>query len=195
MGKYNNLQIGEHYNNWEIISECTKNKFGKDAYWCRCICGAEHYLDGRAVATGLTKSCGCVNRVDEATQKERQQQYKRDYFQKNKEKIYERVHKRQKERREEDYKKYGMDRYHIKSKYGLSIEDYQELLQKQNSICPICKRTLIDRQNMPHVDHDHTTNKIRGILCGNCNMGLGNFKDNIESLKRAIKYLEENKNG
>ena len=48
-----------------------------------------------------------------------------------------------------------------------------------------------NRQNNPHIDHNHKTNKIRGILCGNCNMGLGHFKDNLDVLKNAIKYLED----
>jgi hypothetical protein len=41
------------------------------------------------------------------------------------------------------------------------------------------------------VDHDHITGKVRGLLCNDCNLGIGHFKDNIEKLKLAIKYLEE----
>lgn len=192
MGKYNYLKVGEHYNNWEITSECSKNKYGKDAYWCRCVCGTERYLEGRPVVLGLTKSCGCTRRVDEQVKKEQRKQYKHDYFQLNKEKIYERVHAHQKKQREEDYQKYGMDRYHIKSKYGLSIEEYQKLLSKQNNLCAICGCEILDKQNRPHVDHNHITNKVRGILCHNCNVGIGHLKDSVVLLKNAIKYLEDN---
>lgn len=191
MGKYGNLKIGDRYNNWEIISECTKNNYGKDSYWCRCVCGTVRYLEGRPIVLGLSKSCGCVRKVSEDVKKERIKKYKHNYFQENKEKIYERVKKKQKEQREHDYQLYGMDRYHIKSKYGLSIDDYEKMLSSQNYKCLICGCDISNRQNNPHIDHNHETNKIRGILCGNCNMGLGHFKDNLDILKNAIKYLED----
>lgn len=62
---------------------------------------------------------------------------------------------------------------------------------KQGGRCAICENNLeIDKLN---VDHCHTTNKIRGLLCDQCNYGLGNFKDNVSTLTKAIKYLNENK--
>lgn len=60
---------------------------------------------------------------------------------------------------------------------------------KQKGRCKICREKLTQY----HVDHDHETGEFRGLLCGNCNVGLGCFKDNIESLKRAIVYLLESK--
>ena len=61
------------------------------------------------------------------------------------------------------------------------------MLIEQEKRCVICKRNVILR-----VDHCHTTGKVRGLLCHNCNTGLGQFKDNIDNLKMAIKYLEKN---
>ena len=53
----------------------------------------------------------------------------------------------------------------------------------------------MERQNKPNIDHCHKTNKIRGLLCHHCNIGLGNFNDNVVNLQLAIKYLEKNKFG
>lgn len=77
---------------------------------------------------------------------------------------------------------------HLKSKYNISIEEYERLLHKQGGSCAICDTTLFGKKLA--VDHDHETGAIRGLLCGNCNRGLGMFKDNPLYLKQAIKYLK-----
>lgn len=69
--------------------------------------------------------------------------------------------------------------------YKLSMENYQTLLDKQNAECAICGRC----DEMLHIDHCHNSNTIRGLLCSNCNLGLGNFRDNTKFLENAIKYL------
>jgi len=58
------------------------------------------------------------------------------------------------------------------------------MVQEQNGLCAICCVAPAT-----HVDHCHETKKIRGVLCNNCNVGLGFFKDNVSSLQNAIKYL------
>ena len=79
--------------------------------------------------------------------------------------------------------------YRLKSKYGITLTENNVLLQKQNNKCKIC---LVEFSNVtPNVDHCHTTNKIRGLLCRACNTGLGQFKDNTKLLTKAINYLEE----
>lgn len=110
MGIYGNLRIGDKINNWTIISEYIKNKYGKDSYLCECKCGNEGYVEGRALVKELSKSCGCLRLVDKNIQKERIKEYKKQYFQKNKEKISARNRERQKEQLKLDYKKYGKDR-------------------------------------------------------------------------------------
>jgi len=82
-------------------------------------------------------------------------------------------------------------------KYGLSLEQYKEMSLKQNNTCAICNspETATLKKNGKikklSVDHNHITNKIRGLLCINCNRGIGSFKDDVEKLKRAILYLEQ----
>ena len=61
------------------------------------------------------------------------------------------------------------------------------MLERQAGLCPICRRGLGDK---PHVDHDHETGEVRGLLCFTCNVGLGNFGDDVERLRRGARYLE-----
>ena len=79
-------------------------------------------------------------------------------------------------------------------KYNITSEMYNNILLLQNNTCPICNiefKISNTKLQRPCVDHCHTTNKVRGVLCGHCNQGIGMIKDNIETLKSAIKYLEK----
>lgn len=92
--------------------------------------------------------------------------------------------------------------YIFKKKYGISIKEYNEILKTQDDKCAICNRSQIDNNihNLTRkptflpVDHCHKTGKIRGLLCGNCNVALGLFQDNPEILLKAITYLKNNGN-
>jgi len=68
-----------------------------------------------------------------------------------------------------------------------------EMIKKQDCKCYICKRELNLGTNLYAIDHDHKTMKVRKILCGQCNQGLGKFLDNPELLRLAANYLEEHK--
>ena len=82
----------------------------------------------------------------------------------------------------------------LKAKFGISVEEYSEILNNQEGVCAICKSDKPDvngyRNNFP-VDHCHKTGKIRGLLCDRCNRGLGFLRDDTEILKSAILYLEK----
>jgi hypothetical protein len=74
------------------------------------------------------------------------------------------------------------------SQYNISIETYNLLRALQLGKCAICNQ--IPTNTALSVDHDHTTKRVRGLLCNRCNMGLGYFQDSQHLLGRAIKYLE-----
>jgi hypothetical protein len=76
--------------------------------------------------------------------------------------------------------------------HGIKESDYMALLEKQGYACKICGTLHVD-ENLKRlfIDHCHTTEKIRGLLCVNCNLGLGSFKDNASMLRLAAKYLDE----
>jgi hypothetical protein len=82
--------------------------------------------------------------------------------------------------------------YQIKTKYNLSESDYRNLFEEQNNKCAICGNTFNGKLK-GFVDHDHTGNFVRGILCTKCNTLLGMANDNIEILENAIKYLMKSK--
>lgn len=77
-----------------------------------------------------------------------------------------------------------------KNRYGISITEYNSLLKRQEYSCKICGINSPGRRNYFFVDHCHSTGRVRGLLCDNCNKGLGHFKDNISTLKMAIKYIK-----
>lgn len=85
----------------------------------------------------------------------------------------------------------GHTRWHdIKKNFGITKEQYTNLLEYQQSSCAICGKQHEDvKGSRLYVDHCHTTNKIRGLLCSHCNLGLGHFRDDTELLHRAQKYL------
>ena len=80
----------------------------------------------------------------------------------------------------------------LKAKFNLSTNVYLDLLESQGGVCQICKCPpfVNERKNFA-VDHDHSTGKVRGILCSSCNTMLGNAKDNISTLQNAISYLSK----
>lgn len=79
----------------------------------------------------------------------------------------------------------------VQTKYGLSENEHLALIKEQNNLCAICGGK--DAGKVLCVDHNHTTGAVRGLLCGNCNVGLGNFRDNPKILESAIAYLLKSK--
>lgn len=73
-------------------------------------------------------------------------------------------------------------------KYGLTQEQYEELLTRQDGKCAVCK-TPMDGVRNEHIDHDHATGQVRGLLCSHCNTAIGKFKDNPDILIAAAQYL------
>lgn len=78
-----------------------------------------------------------------------------------------------------------------KRKYGLTQEEYVEKLIAQGCKCAICGVELPTEGSFTHLDHSHTTGKIRAFLCTNCNRGLGHFKESVDFLMTAVQYLRQ----
>lgn len=81
-------------------------------------------------------------------------------------------------------------KYRLKSKYGLTPEQFAALLAAQDFKCAICMTDDPGSRGRFFVDHCHDTKEVRGLLCHQCNTALGLLKDNTASLARAIEYLE-----
>ncbi len=92
--------------------------------------------------------------------------------------------------RKEDYQR-RKKRYAANSRrtrYGITAIEVENLKVRQRGLCAICADELGPGRET-HVDHDHETGEVRGLLCANCNKGLGSFRDNREHLLKAIFYL------
>jgi len=92
----------------------------------------------------------------------------------------------------ETHKEYSKLKYMV-SRYGLTVEKYQQMVLDQGGVCKICSQPPCDRWNRLHVDHCHKTGKVRALLCHKCNTAIGNLRDDIALLYKAIAYLEEYK--
>lgn len=75
----------------------------------------------------------------------------------------------------------------LKRKFGISVEEYDRRFKEQGGGCAVCGRT--DKRRLA-VDHDHKTERVRGLLCVRCNIALGNVQDDTEVLRLLIEYLE-----
>ena len=76
----------------------------------------------------------------------------------------------------------------LKAVWGISLDQFNELKNNQGGKCAICMEIPKSDKHF-HVDHNHITGEIRGLLCSNCNVGFGNFKENEQILRNAINYI------
>lgn len=140
-------------------------------------CGAEHY------GKGLCFKC-----------------YMDDYLPRYRAEHGERLNKERKERYHNDpeYKEHLKDTKY-KSQFGISLEDYNRMLESQNNLCAICKQPETETNTRGGkgkivalaVDHNHETGQVRGLLCGKCNRAVGNLRDSILIAESLVEYLEK----
>lgn len=153
------------------LNEFHKNKCKKDGY------------------TNICKNCKSIKSKDYTIRsKEKRAARFQEYYKDNKDRLKE----YQKGYRSKNKIKLALQdkekRY--KDKYNITIEILEQKLKEQDNKCLICNKEF-DLKTRPVVDHDHKTNKLRGMLCDNCNLGLGNFQDNTDILISAIEYLKK----
>lgn len=80
---------------------------------------------------------------------------------------------------------------HLRRTFGISLDDYDGMLDAQGSGCAICGRPPAEGKSL-HVDHDHETGVVRGLLCFTCNGALGMFRENEDAIARALAYVSVN---
>ena len=141
------------------ISEFGKNKLGKE---------------------GLQAYCRPCNNLQH-------RQYRKDHPEKERE-----VYLRRRQKNLEKFL-YNKKEFAIKWRYGITMDEYNKMIEKSENRCAICNKEFT-KDNHVHIDHDHSKNKgdngfIRGLLCGKCNIGLGQFYDDPENLIKAAAYL------
>lgn len=117
-------------------------------------------------------------------------EYQRAYYEKTKDKRREEARRYRSEHADECRTRYT--NWRLKSTYGLTIENRQELFAAQGFVCAACGTDKPGRSTGFgwDIDHCHTTGKVRGIICLPCNVALGKVRDNPEHLQKLITYLE-----
>jgi hypothetical protein len=166
----------------------------KESYKCICKnCGKTKYISKSKLLKGLPKNCSCIYNISQEEKRLRKKIYDKEWKKRNKIKInksrLKSIHKL-KEINPSEYK-LRSKKANLKSKYNITYEEYNTLITKCNNHCEICNIYLIN----PHIDHNHETGQIRGILCNNCNRGIGLLQDNSEVLRNAALYLDRTNNG
>jgi len=120
----------------------------------------------------------------------RRREYNRAYYRRNRERLKEAGRARA-AKNPERYQ-FLQKRSRLLCKYGLSFEEYTALLAQQEDRCAICRTDMTDPFPSFVVDHDHITGEVRGLLCNQCNAGLGFFRDDVARVRSALRYLGGN---
>ena len=124
-------------------------------------------------------------------QKRDRKAYQKEWAKQNPEKI--KLYGKRWRDKNKEYNSWRQRQYQLKYSYGLTEAEYQELLVSQDFRCGICgTKTPTGKWKVFAVDHCHQTNKVRGLLCNECNRGMGLLKDSVDILQKAIAYLEKN---
>jgi hypothetical protein len=130
------------------------------------------------------KKCKDCSVPDMSAREEKRVKTRREWQTKNREKL------RDSSRRNRIKNNLQKRDYKLKYKYGISRERFDLMVIDQDNKCMICKQ-----ERKLSIDHCHTTNVVRGVLCHKCNVGIGHFQDNEVFLRSAIDYLQKTKNG
>ena len=132
---------------------------------------------------------------DEAERKAYMKEYHAKWYQQNKEKRNAQILEYKKTKPEGWQKAIGQ-KAHFKKRYNITPQEYEAMLEAQNYKCAICNKNAEDNKRgnkiqSLNIDHGHKTKQVRGLLCHQCNSGLGHFKDNTEFLLKAVDYLHK----
>lgn len=159
---------------------------------------------GTPVARVKIKRCKECNRKyralsddEKARRKGIRKKYKAEYYEKNKKRISERCAKQRQRLKKQDphaLKKREFS-YFLRWKYKMEVEQYDEMFTRQGGCCAICgykPDKFAEKENKLYVDHNHKTDRVRGLLCMNCNSALGHLNEDLTIIKKAIEYIENN---
>jgi len=122
-----------------------------------------------------------------AENSEHRRQYSSNYQHKNRAKLNAQARSRANYK---DYYERNGRKCHYKKRYGITVAEYNRLLELQKGQCAICKTDHPGKGKRHfHIDHDHLTGAVRGLLCATCNLGLGSFRDDSALLRDAMIYI------
>lgn len=118
--------------------------------------------------------------------REKNPNYEKEYREKNKERI------RQHQKKWAETNPEAVVEKSLKRNYGISLEQYKEMESRQEGLCSICRRPPVGKKRLG-VDHNHTTGKIRDLLCHHCNAAIGHLMESPELMRSAAEYIERHR--
>lgn len=161
----------------------------KKCYKCRELKDIADFGRDRRRKDLLNVNCRlCINSYYTKMSKEEKEvlnHKKKNYYYKNRDRLLKSKVDKYKDYEYKDFRKDAR----LKSYFGINLDIYKTMLSEQNNVCAICRQSCKTGRDLA-VDHCHSTGKVRGLLCCKCNNGVGSFNDNIEIMKRAIKYID-----
>ena len=137
---------------------------------CERLLPKSMFYSSKTNKRGVQSRCKDCNRKD-----------KKKYYKENKEALQEYA------KRNKDVER----NRRLLNEFGITLDDYYRIINDQGGGCAMCGITEEEYGRSLSVDHNHVTGEVRGVLCNNCNLGLGMLKDNIDILRAGLKYLED----
>ena len=122
---------------------------------------------------------------------QQREEYYKEYALKNQSKLKEYRKQWNKRNRDPEQEKLRQRKKELKRKYGITLEQYNQMFADQNGNCGICKRNQSEFTIALCVDHCHATGAVRGLLCMGCNTALGHLNDDPELVQSALNYLRK----
>lgn len=156
--------------------DCRSSALYKMKTCCRCKLPKtpDEFPKNKAAPDGRYFQCKTCVSVRNAARREKFPDEAKSYSRRHRKRFYELSIRQRRESR-------------LRKTYGLEPEDFEQLKLNQQNKCAICRADFL---KVPCIDHDHATGKVRGLLCQDCNTGLGLFKDSLSRLRAAATYLE-----
>lgn len=151
--------VGQKFGMLEVLSRAPDRKSGQPMWECKCDCGNTVVVWAGNLRQGQTSSCGCLRKKQKAE-----------------------THPNWKGGRPGTYRRASLKGYKLLPK------DYSIKMEEQGGVCAICGKAEEKRKSLC-VDHNHATGEVRGLLCSQCNLGIGNLKESEEILESALRYL------
>lgn len=163
-----------------------RKKHTRAEWVCLCACGQRKIFRGDQLECGKAISCGCAS---SAARSANMKQIRAKYGAPCALPMWE-EHGMNCDASGAARRAYAFES-RLWSKYGLTFMAYCDLADAQDFKCPVCTDTLSMDRNT-HIDHDHATGKVRGLLCASCNTAIGHLQDSKDNMARAIQYLNTN---
>jgi hypothetical protein len=174
---------GKKFGHWTALRRAGKDKYGNAMWLCRCICGAEKRVHVGDLRRGMSRNCGCKTGELQNLKGDRNPSWRGG-----------------RSRDPETHGTYawcqaklnGINNHARKNGYAkvaATVEDIIAMWTVFGGACAVCRTPPRDKRSL-HLDHDHSTGKVRGFLCNHCNVSIGMARESADLLRRLADYLE-----